>query len=449
MSDRLSLAPNVVLIDMSEGGVLMDAAHPMGAFVNPTALEWLRGRPPADTHRPQFTHAAEQWHTAGLLTDSSGQTRPEESVLPREALTIAGRIDVAARTLVIAMSASCGFCAQLDHDLAANASVFRGTDVSVLLADGDDQRVLGLPIQPGLRQRLAGLAAMLADSGTPGGVLLGPGSAPRGMLGYPAVCRAVVDLTGADPADVVVEAPTACSVTVTRDPVDVQLAVPVAGRTLGVAVHGTDLAAAVADWTGGAPVTSFVPTTVTVRRPGSLYLLFRGGSLVARLRTTEELRAALTRLLAGFGPPEAGTVAMLCGAAVWNERQAVLFPRSWMTHWTSHAGRLARNGWRLRPDAHMALRPQPHHSPQLHDPTGGHPVPVVAALTEPLTPPAPHGHARLLTRIVNWTQRPTTAAALRAVTDAVSTLPIHTATSPQALTHLATHEPHPAAMGSP
>lgn len=399
------------------GGVLLHTTTSAGAFVSPAAVSWLRSGVSRAEHRQEFARCRERWQAAGLTHRD----------LPGPARAVA-RIAVTRPLLVVAMSRSCGFCAQLTNDLAANAPVLE--DASIALVDGDRVVVHGVGLDPGTPERLTGLVP--AEWGTPSGVLFTPDQPPRVVRGYGEVTHAVIELTGGHPRTTVVETPTTCSVNVTAAPADALVAARAGDQVVGIAVRGAQALSAVTDAVGDRRGGQYAPITLTVERPRSLFLLYRGGSLVARARTADDLRQSLERILDGYLPPGAGQVAVLCGAAVHDDQHAVLFPAPWMSEWVTRARMLGRGGWHVRPEPYSVLHADGSGDPLLTVPSGG--VPLAGALVD--SPPGPPSTSRLLARVVNWVARPTTPEAVHTLATLARALPVRHTNWRDGLTHL-------------
>lgn len=444
------LQPGVVVAELGSGGVLLDTGRPAAAYLSPTALGWLRGQPPAAEHHAQHTHCLTQWRAAGLITSGTEPAGPAVSGdLEAQATDCAPLAQHP--VLVVAMATTCSFCVQLTADLTANTHTLTRLDASVLLVDGDDTRLLGRPLTEPAHQRLTRLGQRAAHQGTPTAVLLAPGRPPRVLTGFNEVSHAVVELSGADPRATVVEAPTSCSVNVAAQPVDAVLTARVNGTRLGIAVRGHESRQIAETTTDVLRDTGYTPVTLTIERPGTFYLLFRGGELLTRARTPTALRQSLRAVLAGYArhaSPEQGTVPLLCGAAVHDAGHAVLFPRTWMSDLVKRGRQLDQAGWRLPPEPYTTLRTAPAtgilHLPDPARP--GQPGPAVTAvLTEPPHTGPPPTRTWLLASIVNWIARPAAADAIHALATSLQPLPIHTGTWQEALTHL-THPRRPAAQ---
>ncbi|BAU81413.1 hypothetical protein SLA_0458 [Streptomyces laurentii] len=440
----MMLSPGVVVAELGSSAVLLNTGSPAAAYVSPTALGWLQGQPPAPEHHDQHAHCLTQWRSAGLVSSGHASTAPTgpsgSGALEAQAAgltTLPGH-----PVLVVAMSDACGFCGQLTADLAANASCLARLNASVLLVDPTGTRLLGrslyTPAYPGLTR----LGQDAARQGTPTAVLLSPGRPPEVRTGFAEVSHALIALSGADPHATVVEAPTSCSVNVAAAPVDAVLTARVGGTRLGIAVRGPEARRIAEEATGAVPEDGYTPVTLTLERPETLHLLFRGGELLARARTPEALRQVLDSVLAGYAryaTAERGEIPLLCGAAVREGGDAVLFPRGWMSDLVKHARQLDRAGWRLRPEPYTLLRTAPDTATlHLPGPDGtGRPGPAVTAvLTQaPETGPAPT-RPRLLASIVNWIARPATTDAVHTLAAALRPVPVLAGTWQEAVTHL-------------
>jgi hypothetical protein len=428
------LLPGVVVAELGSAGVVLDTGRPAAAFLSPTALGWLRGRPPAAEHRDQHESCFSQWRAAGFVSrgdEPGAPTAPDDLA--------AAAADCAALVphpvLVVAMAADCGFCTQLGADLAANAHGLSRLGASVLLVDATGDRLLGRPVPDPAHEPLTRLGRRAASRGTPTAVHLSPGRPPRIRTGFDEVSRALVALSGADVAATIVEAPTSCSVSVAAEPVDAVLTARVDGTRLGIAVRGREARRIVEAATGGVLDDGYTPVTLTVERPGTLHLLFRGGELLVRARTAEALHRALEAVLAGYARQAAarqGDIPLLCGAAVHDGGQAVLFPRSWMSDLVKRARQLERAGWRLRPEPYTTLLAAPD-ALQLPGQPG---AAVTAVLTQPPQTGAAPTRAWLLASIVNWIARPADGDAVHALAAALRPLPVHTGSWEQAVAHL-------------
>ncbi|MGW4048570.1 hypothetical protein [Streptomyces sp. NPDC004721] len=432
--------PGVVLTELDSGGVLLDTTRPVAAFVNPVALGWLRGRRPTAEEDVAYRRCMDKWRAAGLFSSDDG-TCPVPDPALAAIKARADRIAVPHPVLVLAMAAECGFCAQLSADLAANTSVMSGLDASILLVNGAQGDVLGLPLTLRVREQLTGVGQLLSRLGTPSGALLTVDHLPRIVVGYPDVSAELVQLSGGDATTTVVEAPTSCSLKVAGEGVDT-LVVAAAGKghTVGVAVRGTDVLDAVRSVTGEGLRGAYAPITLTVDRPGSLFLLYRGGELLARTRTSAALQHTLADVLTGYGTSGPDEMTLLCATAVHRAGHAVLLPRNWMTDLVTHSTRLERAGWRICPRPYATLRSSNGKQPLLTgSPVGPRAdIPISGILTHLPQAGGVLTRPQLLAEIVNWIHRPVHADAVSSLATAIGVLPVHAGTWPEAFAYLLT-----------
>ncbi|WP_380280449.1 hypothetical protein [Kitasatospora purpeofusca] len=423
--------------DLGEGGVLLDTARPIAAFVSPTALGYLSGRPPTVGHREQYAHCLDDWRAAGLVAGDDGAPASGNGL--DDLRVRAGEGNVQRPVLTVATSKSCGFCTQLSADLTANTAVLRALDASVLLVEDGYETVLGTPPDRRTRARLGEVGRAAAKAGTPSALLCAPGRPAQSRLGFIEVSAAFIELSGADPDATVVEAPTTCSVNVAAKPVDTLVTARAGGRRVGIAVRGTEALEAVRVVTGDGDDSGYTPVTLTVERPGSMFLLFRGGELLARARSANALRTALEVVLAGYAPSGPNVLRLLAGAAVHEDGEALLFPRNWVTDLVTHGTRLEHAGWRVCPEPFSTMRPDSHGGLVLlsRSPDGASlESPVAGVVTQTLERPGPLSRSRLLAQITNWIARPTTTEAVDTLAASLRTLPVHAGTWRQAITHL-------------
>lgn len=461
----LLLRENVILVRVGTGraeaeqrcGVMLRLDAPVAAFVGPTAWRWLAGDEAAGPALPARSRAEclAAWTQAGLIGAA-------ESVGPRggeigELVVETNRIGdgLTNPVLAIGLSADCGFCAQLEADLAANANVLRGAGFGVLLVgEAGGTRSLGL-VPPRTEGGLARLAARVAESATPAGVLVAPGRAPIQVSGYDEVTAALVRMSGWG-RDVVVESPTSCSVSVLG--ADGSKAHPIAAgdKVIGLVLRGhatCDLAAYVASRSAGA---GYAPPVLIVERLRNLFLVFRGGEMIARLRSVCDLEGLLDTILASYAGPVPAGVPVLCGALVSDAddgaSEAILFPRSWMSDLVRQQSRLRLAGWTVCPDLHIQLASARPADPvevglcaRVHpSPTGTPgPWPTRTALVREilLDPGTSAGFrvasaAQLLAQAVNWVVRPATADQVHALAAALAGASVRTSTCPQLISEL-------------
>ncbi|MGW6901067.1 hypothetical protein ACWGF2_31400 [Streptomyces sp. NPDC054919] len=443
MRPGLRLADGVITADLGRGGVLLDTARPVAAFIAPTAMAWLQGKEPAAEDHAAYRQCLKRWSAAGLI--HVGNTQPALTPAPTRMRAQADDVAVPHRVLVVAMSSECGFCTQLSADLAANASVMTRLNTSVLLLEDVRDDLLGLPVPPQVRARLVALGRKTAHLGTPSGWLLSPGSPARFVVGFPEVSAELVQLSGGNAVTTVIEAPTSCSLKVAEAPVDALVTARVdGGRAVGVAVRGSnDILELVRSVTGEGYQDVYTPVTLTVERPQSLYLLYRGGELLTRARTADALRHALAQVLTGYGVPNPSETTLLCAAAVHRAGRAALLPRNWLSDLVVHSTRLERAGWRLCPRPFTTLRLPP---------SGGRPVltgspsdrergiPVNSILSQSASTGS-WTRAQLLAQIVNWVHRPAMPDSVCSLANTLQTLPVHVGTWRQALDHLLADSP--------
>ncbi|MFD0267773.1 hypothetical protein ACFVGY_14435 [Streptomyces sp. NPDC127106] len=438
LHSEMKVPTGVVLTELRSGGVLLDTARPVAAFVNPVALGWLRGQRPTAEEDLAYRRCVDKWRAAGLVSpDGSAPPIPDPVLAAIRAR--ADRIAVPHPVLVVAMATECGFCAQLSADLAANTSVISGLDASVLLVNGAQGDVLGLPLTRRVREQLTGVGQLLSRLGTPSGALLTLDHPSRTVVGYPEVSAELVQLSGGDATATVVEAPTTCSLKVAGEGVDTLVAATADnGHTVGVAVRGADVLDAVRSATGEGLRGVYAPVTLTAERPGSLFLLYRGGELLARTRTSAALQHTLADVLTGYGTSGYGEMTLLCATALHRAGHAVLLPRNWMTDLVTHSTRLERAGWRICPRPYATLRPSNGQQPLLTGsplgPRAG--IPVSGILTHLPQAGGVLTRPQLLAEVVNWIRRPVRADAVSSLATAIGALPVHAGTWPEALSHL-------------
>jgi hypothetical protein len=244
----------------------------------------------------------------------------------------------------------------------------------------------------------------------------------------------------------VTESPTSCSVTVTGGGRLAVYPLRTAGRVVGVGVRDS-----AADALGGylaahAAGPGYAPPVLVVDRPGTLFLVFRGGEMIARLPTPGQVTGLLDTILAGYAPadPDVSGVDMLCGALMRDRdpHGVLLVPRNWTSDLIRHQSRLRRAGWASCPDPHIRLtRPASPGSARLM--ATGHPAPgatdtpwpartgpVQAIFLDPVPAVAarrlPPGH--LGAQVINWIKRPATASQVHSLAALLPGIPLHTST---------------------
>ncbi|MFF4218372.1 hypothetical protein [Streptomyces nondiastaticus] len=444
----LRLTPGTVLLDTGGDGVLLHCTVPVAAYVPPAAMNWAaRGAAVPAEHEAAYARCLKAWRSAGLVQDAEPPNSPlSRGDSPAGAAVRRAHLAVDRPVLVIVSSPGCGYCLHLRADLETNREALGRLDASVLLVGEGEPAVWGARLSPGGMEELAGVAADVAGPGTPSAVLLAPGDSPRSLHGFGAVTAALIGLGGGDPGRTVCEVPTSCSATVGAGPVDTLVTVHARGRAVGVAARGPEPVAVVADLVAeeSAPGgdTGYVPVTLRVERPRNVWLIFRGGELVARSRSAEETLSLLRRIVAGFGPPEAHQFRLLCGALVHTDERVVLVPRNWLSCFVVRSSLLARSGWRPCSDPYVLLEAAPDSA----RPVLVHPSPAGIAQRTPVTGvlaqrpdrsrPAAHTRGRALAAIVNWLARPVSPQQLRAAYALVSALPVHLGTREEAMAFL-------------
>jgi hypothetical protein len=422
-------------------GVLVRLDVPVAGFVNPVAWEWLTGDDAAAANFSAESRDAclAAWRQAGLIENDEPATGGQDDLLAAAA-RITG---LAVPVLAVGVAVSCSYCAQLEADLAANHAALRDGQCGVVVADRDTVRCTG-PVPASAVAVLADLARAAARRGTPTGVLLAPGHLPVAKSGYDQVTSALIGLAGRG-RDVVMEAPTSCSVNVMSGGA-VVTAVTAGGRLVGVGVRD-DAGRGLARFLAARSVPGiYVPLVLLVERPKSLFLIYRGGELIARVRTAEEVQGVLETILNGYAAaasPDEGGVPVLAGALLRDDAGVTLYPRSWQSSLVKQQSRLGRAGWRLSPDPFIMLsgstaviHPQPAVSPPAT--WQACTAPVTEILLEP--PPDPGGRggspAQLAAQVVNWVARPATASQVYKIADTVNHVPVRTSTCEQLITEI-------------
>ncbi|MFC5720577.1 hypothetical protein ACFP1Z_10430 [Streptomyces gamaensis] len=350
-------------------------------------------------------------------------------------------MDVPHPVLAVAMAENCSFCHRLRADVAANHTAMKRLRATVLLTGDGGTAAFGKPLDRILMSELARARADMKPLGTPTAVRARPGAEPALFRGYDRVTAALAELSGAAPGQVVCETPSSCSVKVSSEPVDALVTARSGGRVVGVAARGQDAMAVVARCTEpAAGATVYAPITLLLERPERLYLLYRGGELIGRLRSAEHAGEMLRRVLAGFASSPSGAgaeVRVLCGAVVRPAAAgALLFPRHWMTHLVKHASRLERAGWEVCPDPFTRLRPGPDWSVLLSGRPA--PAPVVGVLIDRTGRPGADVRTRdlLLAQVVNWIARPTAPEEAQRLAGLLYPLLFHVGTVDEALSFL-------------
>ena len=444
-------------------GVLVRLDAPVAAFVSPVVWRWLTGN---ESGRPLPEQSREAclvaWRQAGLVdADSTTEAAGSDGDLASDSVEASGALDWP--VLAVGVSAECSFCAQLEADLAANAAFMGGARFGVQLVGGGRVRPLGLaaglsaPVEAGF----ARLAERAAQWGTPGGALIAPGRGPVWLSGYDQVTRALSELSGWE-RDVVVEAPTSCSVTV-LDGGGVAAHPVVAGsRVIGLGLRG-GAASPLADYVASrSPGVGYAPPVLLVDRPQNLFLVFRGGEMLARLSSASDVENLLDTVLAGYAAAarsiadRAAGTPVLCGAVMGERRggdghaEVLLFPRPWLTELVKLQSRLLRAGWAVCPDPFVQLagagvdggsglratvHPLSAESPRAWSATTAR---VGEILLDPGQPAAgdPESTAELRAQVVNWVARPAVAWQVLALASELSGVPVRASTCAQLIAEL-------------
>jgi hypothetical protein len=427
-------------------GVLVRLDVPVAGFVNPVAWQWLTGDESAAAEFSAESRAAclAAWRQAGLIENGEVIAGGQDDLLA----AAAGITGLNVPVLTVGVAASCSYCAQLEADLAANSAVLHQAQCGVVIAGENIIRCIGA-VPAAAVTALAGLATLAARGGTPSGVLLEPGQVPVVAAGYDQVSSALIGLAG-QRQDVVVETPTSCSVNVLGAGAGAGAAVTAvtAGRRLiGVGVRDR----AALDLNGFLAAKSvpgaYVPLVLLVERPQNLFLVYRGGELIARLRTADQVQGMLDTILDGYAvaADSDGTgVPVLAGALLSGDGDLTLYPRSWLSGLVKQQSRLRKGGWRVCADPFIMLsgatatvHPQPGGSPSAAWP------PCTAPVTQILLDPPraaegrPASSAQLLAQVVNWVARPVTASQVRALAAALVDVPVRASTCEQFIAEIA------------
>lgn len=454
---KLELAPGVVLARLGSAGALMHTRADVAAFLHPVAVRWFEeGEAPEARGREHYDRCVATWRAGGLLAGTpavqggagAASVSPARGDLSTGALSMASSAGLPWPVLVIAMAPDCSFCRQLRIDLAANSVALARLDAAVVLVPsrGSSLRALGrrggdVEGNARLRRAVAAVGRRAGRLGTPTAVLAGAGRAPVLVSGYPAVSTALITISGADPVAVVVEKPTQCSINVLSSaPVDtvVPARLPDGAGRIGIAARGAQ-AAEVAEVYRDPAAEGYLPPGLILERPKNMFLLFRGGEMLARTRTAVEMHMILARVQAGYAPAGDET-ALLTGCVRHEDGRAFLFPRSWQSPFVKHASRLARHGWQVAVDPFTMLR-NDHGQPTLRlarpapNGQGGHQV------TSILAEPPESGQvtrARMLAHTLNALKRPASPAAVHGLANALRSVPLHAGSCEDTLAFLTT-----------
>ncbi|MEU7837487.1 hypothetical protein [Nonomuraea sp. NPDC049129] len=479
---KIGWGPQTVLAGLASGGaVLVRTDTAIGAYLNAPAACWLRwivaigldGSP-----GQAALSCLRVWASAGLITldDQAailvGDPEIEEyeergRALRRDLLQRAALFPrVGTPILAVGVGRDCAYCDQLLTDLAANAPLrdggvvvsgddrirlfgaFSGTGLD-RLADLPDPASLpetgestDLPDLPDLADlpELADLAEMAraaAPLGTPSGVLLHPGAPPRILEGYHQVSAMIVSTLGDEPDRVVMETPSSCSVNVTSGEGTSVRPVRAGDRVVGIATRGA-VTGELDGWLSAHTAdAAYAPATLTVERPRNLYLVYRGGAMIARHRTPADTIACLQTMLAGYAD-HAGAAEdeadVDCGVLWHPAHGAVLIPNHWLSPMARKSSRLRRSGWQLCPQPYVRLGMRDGQAWARVRPLGEDPrmAPVAFLAVDPPAPAIDERPARTpsteerAAQLVCWAVRPLTPPHLRALAATAHHIPIRT-----------------------
>lgn len=446
---KIGWGRQTVLAGLAAGGaVLARTDTAIGAYLNAPAARWLRRITATGLDEPPGQAALtclRVWASTGLITldeqaailvgDPAIEEYEERGRAVRRELLQRAALFPPADTPILAVGVGrdCAYCDQLLIDLAANAPLRDGG----VVASGDDQtRVFGTVPGAG-PDRLAELARAAAPLGTPSGVLLRPGRPPRILEGYRQVSAAIVSMFGDEPDRVVVETPSSCSVNVTSGEGTSVRPVRAGDRVVGIATRGA-VTGELDGWLSAHTAdAAYAPATLTVERPRNLYLVYRGGAMIARHRTPADTIACLQALLAAYAD-HAGAAEdeadVDCGVLWHPDRAAVLIPDHWLSPMTKKSSRLRRSGWQLCPQPYVRLSMRDGQAWARVRPLGEDPqVAPVAFLA--VDPPAPATDEQLArtpsseeraAQLVCWAVRPLTPPRLHALAATAHHIPIRT-----------------------
>jgi len=191
-----------------------------------------------------------------------------------------------------------------------------------------------------------------------------------------------------------------------------------------------------------------------VERLRNLFLVFRGGEMIARLRSVGDVEGLLDTILASYAATAQvpGCVPVLCGALVTGAGagEAIVFPRSWMSDLVRQQARLRLAGWVVCPDPFVLLASTGPADParlcaRVHPLPAGTPGPwpvrTVLVREILLNPEISAGKraasaTQLLAQLVNWIARPATADQVHALAAALTGASVRTSTCPQLIGEL-------------
>ncbi|MEV0324334.1 hypothetical protein ACIBKX_37570 [Streptomyces sp. NPDC050658] len=454
------MEPDATIVRLNEGGgVLAHTQSPAGAYLNTEAMRWLE-----DAFAGRLERALEDeeracvqaWSAAGLLrlrnADEVWEPEAARWVEDRDrqrgvVLAAAARVAVPRRVLVVAVSEECGFCAQLRANLLSYAKgcvwPSGASDFSVVLAGGEPPSLFGPPgdLNVSALERLATEAARL---GTPTGVLLDTGKEPQLLSGYDEVTSLLLEELGAGKSVTVSEAVSSCSVNVVSQADTVCRAVACGQRILGVATRG-DATVLLEEYLSLHAVDHgvFAPVTLTVERPHNLFLLYRGGSLIARLRTLEETISWLDALRNCYSDAAScsGDEVDVHSLALWHPGHGLLLvPLSWASEFARRARDLQAGGWVMCPDPYVRVsnsgecgRGCVHPvldgvACVLEAPLAGVVLPSMPVAGEEARPAAPRAEF-LTAQWVCWAARPVSPRQLEHLAEMAQHMPLVTSTA--------------------
>ncbi|MEV6148738.1 hypothetical protein AB0L53_00205 [Nonomuraea sp. NPDC052129] len=444
---KIGWGRQTVLAGLAAGGaVLARTDTAIGAYLNAPAAHWLRRITAAGLDEPPGQAALtclRVWASAGLITldDQAailvGDPEIEEyeergRSLRRDLLQRAALFPrVGTPILAVGVGRDCAYCDQLLTDLAANAPL---RDGGVVVSGDDQTRLFGTV--PGTElDQLAELARAAAPLGTPSGVLLHPCAPPWILEGYHQVSAAIVSMLGDEPGRVVVETPSSCSVNVTSGEGTSVRPVRAGDRVVGIATRGA-VTGELDGWLSAHTAdAAYAPATLTVERPGNLYLVYRGGAMIARHRTPADTIACLQSMLAGYAD-HAGAAEdeadVDCGVLWHPDHAAVLIPNHWLSPMARKSSWLRRSGWQLCPQPYVRLSMRDGQAWARVRPLGEDPrmAPVAFLAVDPPAPATDERPVRTpsteerAAQLVCWAVRPLTPPHLYALAAAAHHIPI-------------------------
>ncbi|RBQ18781.1 hypothetical protein DP939_16300 [Spongiactinospora rosea] len=455
----------VTLAGLSGGGaVLARTDVAVGAYLNAAALRWLKqiiGSPsPRGAFSPAQRSCLRAWASFGLVEVDGELARqlltpgPEETEARQAepaAASPGALIEAAAAlpptgapVLAVGVGPGCMFCEQLAADLTAAVAGGHRPGVGVVLSGDGHDRVFG-PVPAHAVAGLAALARASIPRGTPSGVLLRPGAEPRPVIGYDQVTAVLTHPEDPDDDQVVVQGPSSCSVNVTSGAGTRVWPVRAGRRIVGVGARGA-AAAELTGWLDERGTGGYAPITLTVERPKNLYLVYNGGGMIARLRSTADTVRCLETVLDAYAAQGAGRddeADVSCGA-LWNpDHGVVLVPNPWTSELTKRSTRLGQAGWRLCPAPYVRLSAHPDRAwAHVHPLPDGPRTAPVAFRAEPPPEAAPGEPIRIpggeerAAQLVCWAARPITEPQLHALAATAGRIPTRTLTLDGLITEL-------------